>query len=421
VIALSDVTRKCGRFVASAAQACWNRMPRQKRRWLLSGIVERVANRTADADLPSIFFPPDIRWYTTRFQRDHQMARALSELGCPVFFNEPTPHFSVPGLLSAKSKESCEDITQSLHLIRCPRFVYGDVIELVQPDVVIMVWPRHGALVPSGNNTFVVYDMCDDHALAGRRANDEFVRTHQKWIAAADVMVVTADRLLEAVRPQRPDAILLPNAVRPEDWELAGPPPSPKHLRRARQAPVVVGYYGAIGRWFNWDMWESAAKARPDWAFVLIGHHYDVQGARHLERAKVLPNVHFLGGKPYEQLKNYLWHFDVATIPFVLNAITQACSPVKLFEYMAAGKPIVTTRMQEVMKYKSVILADDNPDFVKKLEMALLLRDDGVYRSTLRAEAQANTWRSRAKALFEAIGAAREQGGGVPRRMTKSD
>jgi len=396
----------------------WRSVPEEIRAKVLRRIVKDVRKRASSNNGPSVFFPPAIPWHRPAFQRHHQMARALSELGCSVFYHDPMDPVASnnPVAQDKRWQMGVEDITKTLHLLRCPRFVLRDIAARAKVNLQFMSWPRHAAAIADKTSTFVVYDICDDNALAGRTANAEFIRIQQKWVAAADVIVVTADRLLETVRPRRPDVILLPNAVRPEDWQMAEPPPIPSDMEQARRAPVVVGYFGTVGRWFDWDMWENAARTKADWAFVLIGGPYDVQGRGYLERVKAVANIHYLGRKPYCQLKDYLWHFDVATIPFLLSAITSACSPVKLFEYMAGGKPIVATRMHEVMKYKSVVLAEDAPGFVHKIEDALTRSKDPAYKALLRAEAAENTWFSRASMLLQVIERTREQQGRIPRR-----
>ena len=174
-------------------------------------------------------------------------------------------------------------------------------------------------------------------------------------------------------------------------------------------------YYGALAEWFDWPLWIHAAKARPNWSFVLIGPAYDGDVAAVHARVAAAPNIFYLGPKRYDELPGYMQFVDVATIPFVLNAITHACSPVKLFEYMAAGKPVVTTAMREVLKYKSVLVARSAEEFVCRLDEAVTKQHDPAYLALLRTEAEANTWHSRAMALKKALQAARIQYGGAPR------
>jgi teichuronic acid biosynthesis glycosyltransferase TuaH len=103
-------------------------------------------------------------------------------------------------------------------------------------------------------------------------------------------------------------------------------------------------------------------------------------------------------------------------IPFVLNSITHSCSPVKLFEHVAAGKPVVATPMREILKYRSVLFAETSEDFVKRVETALRRREEPAYRRTLEREAQENTWQERAEALRHALESVRAAQGGLSRR-----
>jgi hypothetical protein len=128
-------------------------------------------------------------------------------------------------------------------------------------------------------------------------------------------------------------------------------------------------------------------------------------------------NVFYLGAKPYDALPQYLACCDVAVIPFVLNEVTHACSPLKLFEYMAAGKPIVATPMREITKYRSVLFASGCGEFVQQLERAVCLGGDPEYKSLLRQEAESNTWRARAIRIREAVEVARQAQEGRPRRF----
>jgi teichuronic acid biosynthesis glycosyltransferase TuaH len=126
-------------------------------------------------------------------------------------------------------------------------------------------------------------------------------------------------------------------------------------------------------------------------------------------RVSAHPNMHYLGAKPYQSLPAYVAHCDVMAIPFVLNSITHSCSPVKLFEHMAAGKPVVASPMREILKYRSVLFAETPEDFVQRIETGLRQREDPAYRRTLEREARENTWQERAVALRHAIDSARRR------------
>ena len=111
---------------------------------------------------------------------------------------------------------------------------------------------------------------------------------------------------------------------------------------------------------------------------------------------KKLKNVYWFGSKNYDVLKNYASKMDILMIPFVINSITQATSPLKLFEYMALHKPIVTTAMNECKKYKSVLIGHSHEEFLEMLEKCLSLKNDNNYLQILDKEAKENDWDSKA-------------------------
>jgi glycosyltransferase involved in cell wall biosynthesis len=163
----------------------------------------------------------------------------------------------------------------------------------------------------------------------------------------------------------------------------------------------IAGYYGALAKWFDYRLLKSVAVLLPNWYFILIGLDYD--GSVNRSRVLEYPNILWLGSKPYEKIPSYLKYFDVATIPFRLNEITHATSPLKLYEYMAAGKPIVTTAMNECQKYPPVLIAKDANDFALKLENSLSMRSDQAYQNSLCEWAEKNTWEQRAAQILSAV------------------
>ena len=132
---------------------------------------------------------------------------------------------------------------------------------------------------------------------------------------------------------------------------------------------------------------DNIFKNRKDYNIVLFGIKYDDSfDKQKLDKYK---NIHFLGSRDYKVLKNYASKFSVCTIPFLINDITKATSPVKLFEYMALHKPIVTTAMHECKKYKSVMIAHNKEEFVELIDKAINmdLESDKKYFDLLDKEA----------------------------------
>lgn len=385
-----------------------------------SRYIKRISadlNQRIGTESLSIWFLPTLSWFCSVFQRPQQMARALAEMGCTVIYYEPWHQY--PDVTQEGVQErrfiGVRDIAPRLHLLRCPEDLLLGYLSERAPDALLMMWPHQAKFIPPKSSSAVVYEMIDDHSLFSN-PDEKWQKIHREWIKIADVMIATADDLLGQLLHERPDTLLLPNGVRIEDWNSTKPCSIPEDMVDARRASVVVGYYGVIAEWFDWNMWEFAAKNKPDWAFVLIGLPYDGDFNKITERTRKLPNIYYLGQKPYTSLANYVSHLDILTIPFVINQITHACSPIKLFEYMAAGKPIVASPMREILKYKSVLIADTPETFVNQLENALIKKDEPEYRLILKQEAEANTWRSRAKLLCQTLESIRSRQKNIPRR-----
>ena len=162
----------------------------------------------------------------------------------------------------------------------------------------------------------------------------------------------------------------------------------------------VIGYYGALAKWFDYELLKKIAE-KGKYQIVLFGIKYDDS----FDRAGIAQceNIHFCGSRDYAVLQNYAAHIDVLTIPFLINDITKATSPVKLFEYMALNKPIVTTDMDECRKYKSVLIGHSHEEFEAQLENALRLSKDEEYMRLLDREALENTWAEKARVILQEL------------------
>ena len=170
-----------------------------------------------------------------------------------------------------------------------------------------------------------------------------------------------------------------------------------KFLNIINNGKKNVCYYGALASWFDYDLIKKINEV-DNYNIILIGVKYD--NAYDNSNIDNLKNIHFLGAKDYSVLKNYANKMDVLIIPFVINSITKATSPLKLFEYMALHKPIVTTNMDECHKYKSVLVANDHDEFIKLLKKALSLKNNKDYNKILDKEARENDWSKKGKEII---------------------
>lgn len=134
----------------------------------------------------------------------------------------------------------------------------------------------------------------------------------------------------------------------------------------------ILGYIGAIGEWFDFILLEYILKSRPNVAVVLIGWVFNRQRLTIERLEKAYPNLHFFGRRSYDLLPNYIKAFAACIIPFRINKLTEAVNPTKVYEYMAAGKPVISTTLPELVIYKHTIhLADTYTEFLEFIDKVL--------------------------------------------------
>ena len=150
-------------------------------------------------------------------------------------------------------------------------------------------------------------------------------------------------------------------------------------------------FYGIFSKWkIDYELIQFISKRLPDFNFIMIGPDYD-QSIQNFNWNE-FPNLYFLGKKTYPELPNYARFFDVALLPFLINDITNAISPVKLFEYLAMNLPVVSTNIAECRKYKSVLIASDYEDYLKKIKIAIPLKYNSDYQEVIKQEIAINNW-----------------------------
>lgn len=335
-----------------------------------------------------IVYPPTHDW-AFMFQRPHQMARAFARSGYLYFYctaNERTD--AVFGF---------QHIEPNLVLCHVPL----ETFKILEKPIVYLGSPWNRQYLEHFSQPCVIYDHYDDLQVSGARPED-----HQALLREAKIVLVTAQGLQKSVEKQRPDALLLPNGVDYDLIQSLQPKPGacpPLDWPLGDESSPVIGYSGALAAWFDYPLMDYLAKARPAWRFVLLGVDYDGS----LPESKLLENanVHWLSMKPYPELFSYLWRFAVGVIPFRVNEITLATSPIKLFEYMACRLPVVSTALPECRRYPGVLVAEDPAQFLEMLDKALAARLDPAYLETIDQVARSNTWKRRALAVSEKLSA----------------
>ena len=255
----------------------------------------------------------------------------------------------------------------------------------------------------------VIYDFVDELSseISGYNITSKMIEDHEKLLRDKEnVLVVSTAKKLKDIankfRGENENNILAPNAVNLEDFKNHGNEIGEKIQPIVNKRKPIIGYYGALAKWFDYKLIEQLAKEREDYEIVLIGMDYD--GSYDQSNLKYYSNISYLGMIDYKDLINYSRYFDVCIVPFIKNDITDSTSPLKIFEYMALEKPIVTTDINECKNYESCLISKDYDEFIRNIDKALKLEvDNKEYFNILRREAEENTWDNRAELIKEAI------------------
>ena len=360
--------------------------------------LERILRARKGKVKGIIIYPPTVDWNIPLFQRPQQLALELSKNGYLFFYSTCKNEFDrVDGFYEIN--ENCY-ITNQYDLL--VRELSGFIVILSSTNLDI----RLEEVIKIKERATIVYDYIDEiHTdIIARESVAHISRRHEYMRKRADIFIATADNLYnEALKYREKDTYLIPNGVDYEHFHIA------RNIARIpadfvsiiEKNKPIIGYYGAMAKWLDYELIKKAAAARPNYEFVLIGWDYD--GSIVDQGLEQFENIHFLGAKDYSILPQYAVWFDVSTIPFILNSITESTSPIKVFEYMALSTPILTTDLRECRKYGSVLIANGREDFIGKLDDAIKLKDDNSYLALLDKEAKENTWDKRAIEIINCI------------------
>lgn len=355
---------------------------------------------------------PIIDW-EFRFQRPQQIATQLADHGHRVYYLRTTFGNSGRAIEWSEIRDSVYNLkldgprdlriyTDTIpdDVLRGWMEAFASFFERSATEQTVIVvqlpfwWPLADAMRQRWGCR-IVYDCMDEHG--GFSTNTEsMLATEDELVREADLVLAASRPLYEKVMPVAKRALLLRNAADFDHFHQAA-----REARPRRGDRPVIGYYGAISDWFDVDMVAAAARARPDWRFVLIGSTYGAETAE-LEE---LANVELLGERPYGELPDHLRRFDVALLPFKRTALTEATNPVKLYEYLAAGKPVVAVDLPELEPFRGLYYsAATAEELVDRIEQALAEDSEALQRARFEM-ARENTWLTRYRSLEREIGA----------------
>lgn len=317
---------------------------------------------------PVVYLPTWVEWNSMK-QRPQFLLEAFAKAGHDVWFIDPRA--------DANTRLDGVNIVQSV----------ADV-----PDRHVILYTHFAPLAPAFEDfvdPVVVYDILDDLSIYDADEADvpeeRRVRHHHPTVMSmAGVVLVSNEILAERHRAERPDLIHVPNGVDVAKFGASVP--------RPRDVPVggpIIGYHGMVSHWFDFDLLEAVAERRPEWRFVLVGPT-DPRVEDRAREAERFANVIRLGERPSTTMPAYVHSFDVGTVWFQLNEMTAGVTPLKMFEYLAAGVPVVSTPLPACVEQSGVATASDPDVFIDALEAALAVDDH--QRDVLRDIAAGSDW-----------------------------
>jgi len=253
----------------------------------------------------------------------------------------------------------------------------------------IILWaacPTAEGLVGRLGEEKSIYYCADEYSEFTGYSKKLVKKLEEDLLRKVDLVLVVSDKLYQTKKKLNPNIFLIPHGVEFEHFskynltsvEL---PPDIKDVRKP-----VIGYYGLIRDWIDFELLQKISE-RKDWSLVLIGPvNTDINSIKGIE------NVHFLGPKDYGDLPLYLKGFDVCIIPYKLLEVTINARPLKLFEYLASGKPVVSTPLPSVLPYKGAVrIGTTSEEFIEQIEKSLQEKDESLKKKRVDS-ARENSW-----------------------------
>ncbi|WP_375402695.1 UDP-galactopyranose mutase [uncultured Sphingomonas sp.] len=348
---------------------------------------------------PTLLCLSHLRWNFV-FQRPQHLMSRFARTHRVLFWEEP---IYLAGLSEPRVSETVDAATGVIVLtpeLAAPgRWEHEQLRDLL--DGWLAANPAEGALVrwyytpmmlPISEHldaACTVYD-CMDELANFKGASAETLELEQRLISVADLVFTGGTSLYEAKRDRHSSVHAFPSSV-----DVA-------HFARARstvaepadQASIPgpkLGWAGVVDERFDLDALAAVADAHPEWSLVVIGPVIKIAESELPRRA----NIHYLGGRDYADLPAYMSGWDVALMPFAINDATRFISPTKTPEYLAAGRPVVSTPVTDVVRHygelDAVHLADTPETFVRACEAALAMATGADGRWLARADAQLAT------------------------------
>lgn len=374
-----------------------------------------------------VYFGND--WFAENRTSSHHVARQLAAM-------HPIHYIECPGLRAPKAsgRDARKLLKKLWRLLRSSSTVDGNVTVTTLPQIPfhrfgfvralnrrlgrawlrLYLWrkgvrrpitwfvvPHAGHLCGALGEELSVYYCIDDYAalpdvdVAAVRAMDE------ELTRKANVVFVASETLLEQKRSLNPQTFHSPHGVDVAHFAAASNLHTPVPADLAALPRPIIGFFGLIERWIDLDLVAELARARPDYSFVMIG-----RVAVPDEQVPRLSNLHFLGRRPYDDLPAYGRGFDCCLIPYRLTQQVIHANPLKLREYLAMGKPVVSVSTPEIDRFADVVAISRNRDeFLKNLDLAVTAPANNGAAAGRIARVAGMSWQARVEAAWNVASA----------------
>lgn len=279
--------------------------------------------------------------------------------------------------------------------------------EEIDDPIAWVYHPGFGDAVERMDHKLLVYDCVDNYeAFPFYKGDTDWLRAREERLCrAADVVFCTSETLYEERKHFNPEnTYLVHNVGDAEHFKTAMDPAVEVPQDLAEIDGPIIGFVGAVSDYkLNIEWVCETADARQDWSFVIIGPVGVGDPNTDVAALRKRPNIHLLGHRDYQDLPAYLKGFDVATIPYRINEYTRSVFPIKFFEYLATGKPVVISNLPSLSEfYDTVGVATNSGEFIEWCEAALEDEDDQARQERI-ALAEKHSWPERVRKMLDRV------------------
>ena len=328
---------------------------------------------------PVVYLPTWLEWEVMK-QRPQYLLEALAAAGHEVWFVDP--RLGQP-----------TTVGERIHLVPSIR---------PTPRSGVILYTHFAptqTLIDRYEGPVVIYDLLDDLAIyepneKGMPAERTVKHHHRPLMEEADVVIASNPVLRERHRAERGDLLLVENGVDLARFTPDGP------VAESLPQGVIIGFHGAVAPWFDFDLVTAVANLRPGLEFVVVG---PVESEVEDQAGKLgdLANVRLLPSRSSAKIAEYVRGFSVGILPFVVDEMTEAVTPLKMYEYLASGVPVVATPLPACEQHPAVATGSDPVEFAARIDDALDLT--AGQRLDLRAHAEAAAWEERIRPLLDRL------------------